>query len=898
MGKYSDMLNEGAQPKPGKYSAMAAAPAPTKQQPSVAETFTTTFKPFGVDTGLEMPGWLSRNLAGAGKSFVDTGTGIRQLMATGAADDELERQVAEQRRYDAPLMDTPAGMVGNVLGNVAQMVGPGLALRGTAVSRALLAPKTYGTAAGVGAAYGLTQPSESNLEAAGNVALGAAAGAGGKYIGDKLAGIVPKAAPVLTPARVQADESLKAAGIDVGQLSRDVQDALYKAVESGELPQVAIERIARAQSLPVPVELTKGAALRGTEHGFGAEQAESGLRLMSGKAGDLMRQHDARINQQLLDNFAELEKAQKSRIAGVQATGDTVREATTKAAELARNRAVSFLTGGKDKGASEIIDPEPIIGKVIEKMDAILANNAPDAGTALQFLKRNKLVTVGEDGVIEPTGNMMTARQAMELYHSMNKANRAGEVYDIKQGIRDALEGTEGGEDFRTGVRLFREYMQKYENPRAMDSILATFGQSTDPRVASEKLFDIMMALSQKELGDFSKTLLTGDKAARADAVTAMRAMRGTLVDRLRNAAMVGNSDTEIAGSNLRKEIMRIGGAKDLNEGFAKIETILGKRDTDTLRKLEQTLYDAKYRGSPAHKTPGTAERLLSFLSRLPIAGWAPAAAGKGIEIKAERAAVEAAKKATDVLPKPRNVVNSHKNKAEQVYVPKYENNIPLGLTLKGGSQRGAVNAFESGADKMERALSKMGFSTNRESSRISKSEYLYARTPDFKMNDNGDVISGRQFKIRVSDHTLPDYYERPDFDVSVNGGKRHDTTGGWEDVIKDISEKTGIQPVGVYKRAVQNAENAKLLQDRYKQEEMERAISLRNNVNKEWANLAEWSKSIPADARIVVSKSSKMMRAILPDGTTIDYGIKPHGMMNGEFTMDDLSRFIRDKIR
>lgn len=130
-------------------------------------------------------GFGEKFAAGAGKAVSDIGLGIRQL--TGNAP---QSEVDERKRLDAPLMDTGAGMAGNVAGNVAMAVAPGLGVAGTgtalgakgvqAVGRyALTAPATVAGAAtqgALGAAQSFVQPVATGESRAANTMLGGAAG--------------------------------------------------------------------------------------------------------------------------------------------------------------------------------------------------------------------------------------------------------------------------------------------------------------------------------------------------------------------------------------------------------------------------------------------------------------------------------------------------------------------------------------------------------------------------------------------------------------------------------------------------------------------------------------------------------------------------------------------------
>jgi hypothetical protein len=135
--------------------------------------------------------------AGVGKAFADVGTGAQQLYA-GAADlvaprsqnvsslvtgkrvpsrvEEMRAQVAEDRRVDAPLMNTGAGIAGNLAGNVA-MLAPTALVPGAS---------TVPGAAIIGATAGLLQPSTSTKETLVNTGLGAGGGAAGQYVANKV----------------------------------------------------------------------------------------------------------------------------------------------------------------------------------------------------------------------------------------------------------------------------------------------------------------------------------------------------------------------------------------------------------------------------------------------------------------------------------------------------------------------------------------------------------------------------------------------------------------------------------------------------------------------------------------------------------------------------------------
>jgi len=176
--------------------------------------------------------------AGVGKAVVDTGRGVGQLLRHAMPDSladsvglPSQSDIDESRRLDAPLMDTGAGIAGNVTGNLTSLLIPGMAAAkyGEAVPLAgkgiktlgewVTMPKGFWRGAAGGGILGATQPVTTDDNRGLNMLIGAAAGGLpiGAYKGvvgakrfaadhlptnsallqleDKLGGIVPDKAP-------------------------------------------------------------------------------------------------------------------------------------------------------------------------------------------------------------------------------------------------------------------------------------------------------------------------------------------------------------------------------------------------------------------------------------------------------------------------------------------------------------------------------------------------------------------------------------------------------------------------------------------------------------------------------------------------------------------------------
>lgn len=141
--------------------------------------------------------WYENAAAGAGKALTDLGRGAAQVFGGGPS----EQEMAQIKKQDAPLMNTGAGVLGNVAGNVAATL-PTLAIPGV---------NTYTGAAGLGAVMGAIQPTGEGESRGANAALGAGAGAAGQGVGNLLAramrpvqsNLVPEAQRLANVARAE-----------------------------------------------------------------------------------------------------------------------------------------------------------------------------------------------------------------------------------------------------------------------------------------------------------------------------------------------------------------------------------------------------------------------------------------------------------------------------------------------------------------------------------------------------------------------------------------------------------------------------------------------------------------------------------------------------------------------
>lgn len=194
--------------------------------------------------------------AGAGKAVVDAGRSTKQLMDIpakwleekfpGVSQWSQERlgmpsaansskatnaDVEESRRTDAPLMDTKAGIGGNIAGNVATTMlglGGGAAASGSTALRSLVNPTTYKAAAASGAIQGALQPVTEGESRALNVATGAGAGVVGNAAVNAVGRIAQPVQTIVSGAHEKAVRVLESVGIPLDAAQRTGSTFLNK----------------------------------------------------------------------------------------------------------------------------------------------------------------------------------------------------------------------------------------------------------------------------------------------------------------------------------------------------------------------------------------------------------------------------------------------------------------------------------------------------------------------------------------------------------------------------------------------------------------------------------------------------------------------------------------------
>lgn len=234
----------------------------------------------GVDNPTTGMSGIEKFAAGYGAAVPTLATGIGQRL--GLVD---QQQADAQKAMMAPLLDTGAGLMGNIAGNIAA----------AALTAAIPGANTMIGSAAIGGLMGAAQPTAEGESVAGNIAAGAAGGAIGQKLGQGVAGLLSRGAAskaAAGAANTVRDATMKA-GQEVGYV---VAPAATNPTAWNRLVQGLAGKTATGQRAAMMNQATTNRLAREAiglpENTPLSVEALAAVRKEAGKAYDVLKQFD------------------------------------------------------------------------------------------------------------------------------------------------------------------------------------------------------------------------------------------------------------------------------------------------------------------------------------------------------------------------------------------------------------------------------------------------------------------------------------------------------------------------------------------------------------------------------------------------------------------------------
>lgn len=507
----------------------------------------------------------------------------------------------------AGAIEGPAAVVMNMAGGLGGMVGGTIVGAGHALFDAATGkgwnPNTVDSAAEAGAQMLMRRSTTET----------------GQQIEDAVSGVMqdllPAAAalPGMAPlrlagaagaARVGAAAVLDKAATAVPQAMRELPGRVAAAVSPGQpkptpgtmgsagaaATDMATQRMAAAEALPVPIRLTKGQATR--------DPAQLTFERETAKQADLgvpLRDNTARQNDALHRNFEALIDQTGAVAPNVIETGRAVVDAAlVPAAARAKNAyRAKYKAAEKAGEMAEPVGTTPLVQFLNENASL----NAPElAGGSLGLLQR-ELVRLGGaevvDGQLAPRDMVLGQVELLrrQIGNAMDAAPdnatnmRAGA--QAKQVIDSMTEGL-GGDLYKEARAARRRYAQLFEDNAIVADLMKKRRGTADRQVALEDVFRrSVLNGSRESLGMLRRTLHV---AGEREGAQAWRELQGAALkwvkdEATKSAAPDSMGNTPISAAGLNNAIRTL-------DADGKLQFLFGKQGAQQLRDLNSIAAD------------------------------------------------------------------------------------------------------------------------------------------------------------------------------------------------------------------------------------------------------------------------------------------------------------------
>ena len=280
------------------------------------------------------------------------------------------------------------------------------------------------------------------------------------------------------PAISEALQTAKPAVSTMAQALR--KEAPMVGVGAAEVPEAAV-RAQMAQQLRVPVELSKGQAMRD----LGQQKFEIETPKNFPELGKPLVEAQAKRNDAILQNFDAFVDATGKETYGLRETGRVVDKALVGAANKAKFEINAAYTAARDAGETQQpVGYAPLKAYIDDQTPTVKRKLAPIISAVDEEIAKNDPKKAGQ----------ISINSLEDIYQFINKNYESGTVGEthakaMKNIINQMTEG-QGGELYQEARKLRTKFGREFENVGYVDKLLRQKPGTTDRSVAFEDVFD------------------------------------------------------------------------------------------------------------------------------------------------------------------------------------------------------------------------------------------------------------------------------------------------------------------------------------------------------------------------------------------------------------------------
>ena len=422
------------------------------------------------------------------------------------------------------------------------------------------------------------------------------------YLGN--IGAIPSAIQSASAVRPMVNQAIQNITPEV----RTMAQALRKeaptmaGVGAAEVPE-AVGRVQMAQQLRVPVELSKGQAMRD----LGQQKFEIETPKNFPELGKPLIEAQAKRNDAILQNFDAFVDATGKETYGLRETGRVVDKALVGAANKAKADINKAYTAAREAGETQQpVSYAPLKAYIDEQTPTVKRKLAPIISAVEEEIAKNDPKKAGQ----------VSINNLEDIYQFINKNYEPGTVGEghaktMKNLINQMTEG-QGGELYQEARKLRTKYGREFENVGYVDKLLRTKPGTTDRSVAYEDVFD--HAILNGSLDDVRAIGLTLKKAG-PEGQQAFKELQGQTIQYLKDKVSQ-SVDVDSFGNPVVSPAKFKSVVTQLDQD-GKLDYIFGKAGAQEIRNLLETTINVNAPLKGAANYSNTSSAIIGALDKI-----------------------------------------------------------------------------------------------------------------------------------------------------------------------------------------------------------------------------------------------------------------------------------------
>jgi hypothetical protein len=423
------------------------------------------------------------------------------------------------------------------------------------------------------------------------------------YLGN--IGAIPSAIQSASAVRPMVNQAIQTARPAVNTMAQALRKEAptMAGVGAAEVPE-AVLRSQMAQQLRVPVELSKGQAMRD----LGQQKFEIETPKNFPELGKPLIEAQAKRNDAILQNFDAFVDATGKETYGLRETGRVVDKALVNAANKAKSEINTAYTAAREAGETQQpVSYAPLKAYIDEQTPTVKRKLAPIISAVEEEIAKNDPKN--------KTGQI-SINNLEDIYQFINKNYEPGTVGEghaktMKNLINQMTEG-QGGELYQEARKLRTKYGREFENVGYVDKLLRTKPGTTDRSVAYEDVFD--HAILNGSLDDVRAIGMTLKKAG-PEGQQAFKELQGQTIQYLKDKVSQ-SVDVDSFGNPVVSPAKFKSVVTQLDQD-GKLDYIFGKAGAQEIRNLLETTINVNAPLKGAANYSNTSSAIIGALDKI-----------------------------------------------------------------------------------------------------------------------------------------------------------------------------------------------------------------------------------------------------------------------------------------